>query len=715
MEPLQPGQRIGAYRIIRQLGAGGMGQVYEAEHVALGVRRALKVFSTESEHSEFLRKRFVAEGRILADLKHPRIVRVYDLVVDDDSGMAYFEMDLVLSPNGQPRTLADEKRDGVDEGKVAGWFKDICEGLAYIHSQGVVHRDMSLDNILIGTDGHAVITDFGVAKITDDSFRKRIDMTVTMVAKGGAKFCMGKGLYMSPELKEQDGEATFASDAYAVGVILFYLLTGAWYAPGTNLDLLPNFKYDWTPVISQLCNANPTERLGEGGIVALPSLLKRVDVDMGEIAKPSPQKKSIWHRLLHEAISGAVVWGTFYKFGGIIMLAFIALYFGAGSERKSIQSGAVLREHREKGEEIGITLATPVEDLQNMTIVDDGKLLAHYNGDEDVLQIPEGIEEIAIYAFDEIKKNVRTLVLPSTIKRLGLSGIIEFKIFDKIFERTIGRLQAVYFKGPPPNAGSDLFFETYAKLDVYADVDMNGWKNTNGTFICRWPTNDLYNRQVIPWDGVSVYKVPDARAKDIEKTRHAIETAFRFVESEFMAGGSRNSKSHFEKSFGFWILQSGHFNLLRGSSYDFYRFYTEKDLYLELIKGVKESEGGALFALGLYFERGGITTNNIDVVNTEKSVSLYRRGADKGDGLCIAKLAECYRYGRGVEQNDAEAFKYYKMSADQDVRMGKQGVADCYFYGIGTPIDRDKARSWYLKARCEVEPKKNAETKDDTH
>ena len=275
MEELRPDQRIGAYRIIRQLGAGGMGRVYEAEHVALGIRRALKVFDTKSEHAEFLRKRFVAEGRILADLQHPRIVRVYDLVVDDDSGLAYFEMDLVLSPSGLPRTLADEQRDGVSEEKVAGWFHDICEGLAYIHSQGVVHRDISLDNILIGSDGHAVITDFGVAKIIDDSYRKKIDVTVTMVFKDGIELRMGKGLYMAPELKKHNGKATFASDAYAVGVILFRLLSGSWYDVGTHLeDWLADFEYDWHPVISQLCNVDPKKRLGEGGIAAIPALLK---------------------------------------------------------------------------------------------------------------------------------------------------------------------------------------------------------------------------------------------------------------------------------------------------------------------------------------------------------------------------------------------------------------------------------------------------------
>jgi len=293
MEPLRPGQRIGAYKIIRQLGVGGMGRVYEAEHVALGVRRALKVFSTVSEHSEFLRKRFVAEGRILADLQHPRIVRVYDLVVDEDSDTAYFEMDLVLSPNGQPRTLADEQRDGVGEEKIAGWFRDICEGLAYIHSQGVVHRDISLDNVMIGSDGHAVITDFGVAKIIDDSYRRKINVAVTMVSKDGAEMRMGKGLYMAPELKRPDGRASFATDAWAVGVLLFRMLSGSWYDVGTHLeDWLADFEYDWHPVIAQLCNVDQEKRLGEGGIAALPALLQR---------KPHPV--SFWRRR-------KVIWGV---------------------------------------------------------------------------------------------------------------------------------------------------------------------------------------------------------------------------------------------------------------------------------------------------------------------------------------------------------------------------------------------------------------------
>jgi len=272
---LQPGQVLGAYRIVRPLGEGGMGRVYEAEHVGLKVRRALKVFSSESKHSEFLRKRFVAEGRMLADLHHPRVVRVYDFALDEATGAPYFAMDLVVSPLGVAQTLEDACRNGVDEDQVASWFRDICEGLGYIHSKGVVHRDVSLDNILIGRDGHAVISDFGIAKITGEDYRRQIDVTVTMALPVGEKLSMGKGLYMAPELKK-GSEATPASDAYAVGVLLFRLLAGSWYTPETKLeDMLAGMEYNWAETISRLCAVDPRDRLPPEGVSAAAAGLRR--------------------------------------------------------------------------------------------------------------------------------------------------------------------------------------------------------------------------------------------------------------------------------------------------------------------------------------------------------------------------------------------------------------------------------------------------------
>ena len=267
-ETLAAGSVLGSYRIIRLLGEGGMGCVYEAEHVGLKVRRALKVFSTESEHGDFLRKRFVAEGRILADLQHPRIVRVYDFAVDEATGTPYFAMDLVVSPTGEPQTLEQACRDGVDEEQVAGWFRDICEGLGYIHGKGIVHRDISLDNILIDPEGRAVLTDFGIAKITGESYRRKIDVTVTMVLSG-EKLRMGKGLYMAPELKS-GAPATMASDAYAVGVIVFRLLAGAWYTPHARLeDALAGLEcYDWSACLKGLLAKDPAQRVSLDEAVA---------------------------------------------------------------------------------------------------------------------------------------------------------------------------------------------------------------------------------------------------------------------------------------------------------------------------------------------------------------------------------------------------------------------------------------------------------------
>ena len=94
---MTPGQRLGAYRVIRLLGKGGMGAVYEVEHVQLGVHYALKTFTLEEGHVETLKSKFLAEGKVLARLRNPNLVHVFDLNFDEKAGILYFVMDLLLS------------------------------------------------------------------------------------------------------------------------------------------------------------------------------------------------------------------------------------------------------------------------------------------------------------------------------------------------------------------------------------------------------------------------------------------------------------------------------------------------------------------------------------------------------------------------------------------------------------------------------------------
>ena len=87
------GEIIAGHRVVRLLGRGGMAEVYEVEHLQLGLRRAMKVFVAKGERTEFLKSRFLAEGRLLARLDHPRIVKVHDCGVDESSGRLYLTME----------------------------------------------------------------------------------------------------------------------------------------------------------------------------------------------------------------------------------------------------------------------------------------------------------------------------------------------------------------------------------------------------------------------------------------------------------------------------------------------------------------------------------------------------------------------------------------------------------------------------------------------
>ena len=259
---LAPGQLIGTYRIIRLLGQGGMGAVYEVEHTQLGVHYALKTFTLEDGHVDLLKNKFLTEGKVLARLHDPHLVRVFDLNFDEATGMPYFVMDLVLSEDGSPRTLLDVKTEELDEDCVFEWFADLASAIDYIHAQGIVHRDIKLGNVLLSSDGHVVLSDFGISRIFSERLRSDVNAVNTMVSEAvtGARLVMGTQGYMAPEVV-WGGEATPASDSYSLGVMFVYLLTGIWYTPASKvLKLLEELEYRWIDVLPRLLSVKPSER-----------------------------------------------------------------------------------------------------------------------------------------------------------------------------------------------------------------------------------------------------------------------------------------------------------------------------------------------------------------------------------------------------------------------------------------------------------------------
>ena len=260
--PLEPGQRIGAYRVVRLLGRGGMGAVYEVEHTQLGVHYALKTFTLEEGHVATLKNKFLAEGKVLARLRNPNLVHVFDLNFDETTGTPYFVMDLVLSEDGRPRTLLDVETAELDEDCILNWFVQLAAAVDYIHEQGVVHRDIKLGNVLLASNGRVVLSDFGISRLLSERLRSDVNAVRTMVSEvcTDSRLVMGTQGYIAPEVVRGE-EATPAADAYSLGVMFVYLLTGIWYEPGSKVfKLLETLEYRWVDVLPRLLSENPADR-----------------------------------------------------------------------------------------------------------------------------------------------------------------------------------------------------------------------------------------------------------------------------------------------------------------------------------------------------------------------------------------------------------------------------------------------------------------------
>ena len=223
-EPAPPSPRaegptlgaFGKYTLLRVLGRGGMGVVYEARDRALDRHVALKIMSLRKTDDETNAgpdtRRFVKEARLSANLpKHPNIATVYDAGILE--GKRYIAMELV-----QGRPMAIWRTEGnIPLRKQIQMLRDVALGVHYAHEQGIVHRDLKPSNILIDAEGTPVITDFGLAKsmMSED--------TISLTPHG---FVVGSPQYMSPEQASGRKDIDCRTDVYALGVMLYEILTG---------------------------------------------------------------------------------------------------------------------------------------------------------------------------------------------------------------------------------------------------------------------------------------------------------------------------------------------------------------------------------------------------------------------------------------------------------------------------------------------------------
>jgi tetratricopeptide (TPR) repeat protein len=206
--PLSPGENVGPYRIIEQLGQGGMATVFKAYHPALDRYVAIKVLHPAFKEDPNFLARFQREARIVAKLEHPHIVPVYDF--SEHTGMAYLVMRYVEGETLKARLTGEP----LPPERILEILKPVAEALAYAHEQEVLHRDIKPSNVMLTPEGSIFLTDFGLARMAQSG-----ESTLSQ------DMMIGTPQYMSPEQAKGE-KVDKRTDIYSLGVVLFEMLTG---------------------------------------------------------------------------------------------------------------------------------------------------------------------------------------------------------------------------------------------------------------------------------------------------------------------------------------------------------------------------------------------------------------------------------------------------------------------------------------------------------
>jgi tRNA A-37 threonylcarbamoyl transferase component Bud32 len=217
------GRTLGRYKLIEEIGQGGMAVVYRGVDTTLQREVAVKILHPHLSRKESNRLRFAREARVVATLHHDNIVEIYDFS-GGEGGDAGGSDAYIVTEYIRGRTLADfiEKTpEGMPVEIGVLVVVEICEAVAHAHAAGVVHRDIKPENVMIRQDGVLKLMDFGIARVNDDS---GATMTGTL---------MGSPQYMSPE-QVAGGELDARSDLFSIGILLYRLVAGVLPFEGTN-------------------------------------------------------------------------------------------------------------------------------------------------------------------------------------------------------------------------------------------------------------------------------------------------------------------------------------------------------------------------------------------------------------------------------------------------------------------------------------------------
>ena len=294
------------YEVIRLLGAGGMGAVYEATQLAIGRRVAVKVLRTEVAEDPFVEQRFQREARAAASIHHPNIVVVHDFGTCDD-GTLFLAMELLEGPSLLQR-LRETKDVALPTREAVRIGVEIAAALEAAHAAGIVHRDLKPDNVMLPTSGGLKVLDFGIARFLDQEdeadrtqFGDRAQLTDAMQVLGTPR-------YISPEAVSRQRVGPPA-DLYALGAILFEMLAGRPVFVGNEPVVLmanhfkekPPLLRDVAPnsdapialeaLIDQLLKKTPAERPADAGEVH--ARLRALDWSGPSVANATKKRPSL--------------------------------------------------------------------------------------------------------------------------------------------------------------------------------------------------------------------------------------------------------------------------------------------------------------------------------------------------------------------------------------------------------------------------------------